>query len=136
MSSFTTPSCTSNQNLLQSVMQPACPANLFPNTFLVNTEAECATCNPFGFYNNPALKDGCYKWAFKIQCNDANKKFVENPFNPSKECSTTFNPITCFDIVNGAETLSLGSLKEGNKSCGCGCSNPYRGYDIQGSFFG
>lgn len=131
MTSFTTPSCIGNNNLVQSIVNPACPANLFPNTFLANTQAECATCNPFAFFDNPLLKEGCYKWAFKIQCNDENRLFVENPWNPANDCINS--GITCPSIITGVK--SLPPLKEGKLNCGCGCSkNLYRGYDIQGIF--
>jgi hypothetical protein len=91
-------------------------------------EWSCYGCNPFGIFFNDKVGDGCYKWQFKIQCNDENKKFVKNAWNPDlpENCGTLG---TICNSITGERV----TLKEGTNRCSY--SN-FIGYDIQGRFIG
>lgn len=138
---FTPPTCLSRtreeRNRIGSqgigpIYNNGCPANAMSGAWLgPQLEWSCYGCNPFGILFNDKVGDGCYKWQFKIQCNDENKNFVKNAWNPDlpQNCGTL--GITCNSITGERVTL-----KEGPNKCVYGGTTvgSFRGYDIQGHF--
>ena len=118
------PTCIS-PNTPISLDNNLCAINKFTGAWMnPQRELSCYGCNPFGFHFNDRIQDGCYKWQFKIQCNEANKYFVENQWQAGQDCDGTLG-ITCHSITGRTYRL-----KEGKNNCG----GLYRGYDIQGSW--
>ena len=130
---FTPPTCLSQKekNRIREygvgpIMNNGCPANTMSDAWLgPQLEWSCYGCNPFGIFFNDKVGDGCYKRQFKIQCNDENKKFVQNAWNPDlpENCGTL--GVTC-NSITGERVV----LKEGTNSC----AGRFVGYDIQGHF--
>lgn len=95
---FKVPTCVDPQRATP-IRVNNCPRNENSDNWLTPVhELDCYSCNPFGVHANDRMQDGCYKWAFKIQCNEENRRFVQSQWvqHPERPCGTT--EIVCHSI--------------------------------------